>query len=121
METSARVGGAYLVELVWAASGVNLWVEWAKIEIAGSEGRYEAPISKQEYAGIIISLARQEYPDTREYNDEEIVWRLDYRHHVGLIVVSRDPSRVEVLLDSYAPRFYEDFYATQPAPDKPAS
>ncbi len=121
LETSARVGGAYLVELVQAATGVNLWVEWAKIEIAGSEGQYEPPISSQDYAGIIISLARQEHPDTRGYNDSEIIWRLDHRHHVGLIVVSNEPSRVELLLDSYAPRFYSDFYATQPAPDKPAS
>jgi len=121
LETSARVGGAYLVELVRAATGVNLWVEWAKIEIAGSEGHFIAPISKQDYSGIIISLARQEHPDTSEYNDPEIIWRLDHKHHAGLIVVSSDPSRVELLLDSYTPRFYNDFYATQPAPDKPTS
>ena len=121
LETSARVGGAYLVDLIQAATGVNLWVEWAKIEIAGSEGRYEPPISRQDYAGIIISLARQEQPDTSEYDDPEITWRLDHRHHVGLIVVSSESSRVELLLASYAPRFYNDFYATQPAPDKPTS
>ncbi len=121
LETSARVGGAYLVDLVRAATGVNLWVEWAKIEIAGSIGRYESPTPRQDYAGIIISLARQEHPDTSGYNDLEIVWRLDHKHHVGLIVTSDDLLRVEALLDSYAPRFYSDFYATQPAPDKPAS
>lgn len=121
LETSARVGGAYLVDLIRAATGVNLWVEWAKIEIAGSEGLYEPPVAKQYYAGIIISLARQEHPDTSSYDDPEIVWRLDHRYHAGLIVVSSDPSRVEVLLDSYAPRFYSDFYATQPALDRPSA
>ncbi|MFN2445902.1 MAG: acetyl-CoA carboxylase biotin carboxylase subunit family protein, partial [Vicinamibacterales bacterium] len=34
LETSARVGGAHIAELVEAATGVNLWAEWAKIEIA---------------------------------------------------------------------------------------
>ena len=35
LETSARVGGAYIVDVVEAATGINLWREWAKIEIAG--------------------------------------------------------------------------------------
>ena len=35
LETSARVGGAYIVDVVEAATGVNLWREWAKIEDAG--------------------------------------------------------------------------------------
>ena len=30
LETSARVGGAHIVELVEAATGLNLWAEWAK-------------------------------------------------------------------------------------------
>ena len=32
LETSSRVGGANLAEMVELASGVNLWGEWAKIE-----------------------------------------------------------------------------------------
>ena len=36
LETSARVGGAYIVDVVEAATGLNLWREWAKIEIAAS-------------------------------------------------------------------------------------
>ena len=35
LETSARVGGAHIVDLVEAATGINLWAEWAKLEIAG--------------------------------------------------------------------------------------
>ena len=38
LETSARVGGAFIVDVVEAATGVNLWREWAKIEIAGEHG-----------------------------------------------------------------------------------
>jgi biotin carboxylase len=29
LETSSRVGGAHIAEMVEAASGINLWGEWA--------------------------------------------------------------------------------------------
>jgi biotin carboxylase len=119
LETAARVGGAYLVEMIEASTGLNLWAEWAKIEIAGGEQPYTVPPHREDYAGIIISLARQESPDTSAYDDPEIVWRLNKLHHAGLIVVAGDPRRVEQLLDAYSPRFYEDFFASQPHLEKP--
>src|SRR5215207_9560247 len=85
LETAARVGGANIAEVVEAATGVNLWAEWAKIEVRGEAGGYEPPPRRAGYAGVVISLARQEWPDTSGYTDAEIVWRLNKRHHVGLI------------------------------------
>ncbi|MDQ3009601.1 MAG: ATPase, partial [Acidobacteriota bacterium] len=73
------------------------------------------------YSGIIISLARQEWPDLSAYDDAEIVWRMNKHHHAGLIVASHEPARVEELLNSYVPRFYHDFHATVPVPDKPTA
>ncbi|HEV2763310.1 MAG TPA: ATP-grasp domain-containing protein [Pyrinomonadaceae bacterium] len=121
LETAARVGGANIAEVIEAATGVNLWAEWAKLEVAGEDGRYQLPARREHYAGIVISLARQEYPDTSRYQDPEIVWRLNKRHHAGLIVASPDPERVEQLLQDYARRFREDFLAVEPLPDKPTS
>lgn len=121
LETAARVGGANIAEVIEAASGINLWAEWAKIEIGGEDTRYEVPPHRSDYAGVVISLARQQHPDTSGYDDPEIVWRLDKRHHVGLLVASHDPSRVEDLLQQYVRRFYIDFFAFQPLPDKPTS
>ncbi len=43
LECAARVGGANIVELVEASTGLNLWAEWAKIEIGGEEVPYELP------------------------------------------------------------------------------
>jgi len=63
-----------------------------------------------------LSLARQEHPDMRAYDDPEIVLRVDKRHHAGLIVAAPDESRVRTLLDSYASRFYTDFHASAPPP-----
>ena len=39
LEIAARVGGAYIAEVLEAASGVNLWREWARLEIADGKGR----------------------------------------------------------------------------------
>jgi biotin carboxylase len=121
LETAARVGGANIVELVEAATGVNLWAEWAKIEIGRGRREYRLPPVREDYSGLIVSLARQERPDTSAYDDAEIVWRLDKPSHVGLIVRSDDPARVEQLLDEYARRFTADFFAMLPATDRPAS
>jgi hypothetical protein len=112
LETSARVGGAHIADLVEVATGANFWAEWAKIEAAAARAAsYAPPADRGDYAGLIVSLARQEQPDTSAYIDAEIVWRLSKRHHVGLIVRSRDQRRVEELLDRYTARFTEDFVA----------
>jgi hypothetical protein len=119
LETSARVGGAYIVDVIEAATGVNLWREWARVEIAGEDGPYAAPSDRGAFAGIVLSLARQDAPDTSAYTDPEIVMRIDKHHHAGLIVASPDPGRVERLLNEYARRFRDDFMAVEPVPDKP--
>ena len=120
LETSARVGGAYIVDTVEAATGVNLWREWAKIEVAGDEGQYAVPAVSQDYAGIVLSLARQEAPDMTDYSDPEIAMRVRKRHHVGLIVKSPSEERVRQLLDSYVDRFRTDFHASAPPPARAA-
>ncbi len=42
LECAARVGGAYINEMVEAATGLNLWREWARIEIAGGHSMGES-------------------------------------------------------------------------------
>jgi len=122
LETSARVGGAHIAELVEAATGINLWAEWAKTEIAGGSRPYAVSPLRNDYAGLLISLARQEWPDTSAYNDPEIVWRMnDKSHHVGLIVRSQDPKRIEQLIGEYAQRFHHDFFAYAPPRDRPTA
>ena len=121
IEVAARVGGAYISDIVEAASGINLWREWARLEVGAGKTSYQLPAIRRDYAGIILSLARQENPDTTAYNDPEIIYRVAKYHHAGLIVKSPNPERVEQLLAAYAPRFAQDFLATQPVPEKPSS
>jgi len=121
IEIAARVGGAYISDVIEAATGVNLWREWARIEVGGGKTPYELPNVRRDYAGVVISLARQDHPDTSSYNDPEIVFRIPKHHHAGFVLRANKPQRIEELLDSYAARFREDFYATEPVPDKPTT
>jgi hypothetical protein len=118
LETSARVGGAHIVELVEAATGLNFWAEWAKIETAGEGRKYVLPRHRDDYAGLLISLARQEWPDLSAYDAPEVVWKLNKKAHAGLIIRSSRHARVEELLKEYTERFYQDFFASQPLPEK---
>ena len=121
LECAARVGGAYINEMVEAATGINLWREWARIEIAGGDGSYKLPPVREDYAGVIVSLARQEDPDTSAYNDPEVHLRIKRHHHAGLVLRSSDPQRIPKLLDDYARRFAHEFLAVEPPPDKPTA
>ena len=49
LETSARVGGAHIVDLIEAATGINMWAEWAKVEIAGGKAPYKPPDAEQRF------------------------------------------------------------------------
>jgi hypothetical protein len=121
LETSSRVGGANLGNMVEAASGVNLWAEWAKIETAVAKNLpYKVPKTKKDYSGIIISLARQEHPDLSVFDDPEIVWRMQMEWHVGLIVSAKKRERVLEILDKYVQIIFERFHASAPVPDKPS-
>jgi biotin carboxylase len=121
LECAARVGGAYINEMVEAASGVNLWREWARIEVAGGDGSYRLPPIREEYAGVILSLARQEDPDTSGFSDPEVFLRIKKHHHAGLILRSTDQGRVRALLENYAGRFADEFMAVQPQREKPTA
>jgi len=119
LEIAARVGGAYIADVLEAASGINLWREWARLEIADGKAPAKITPLRKEYAGIILSLAKQEQPDTSGYVDEEIVYRVKKRHHAGLIVRAPRLERVNELLDDYGRRFAEDFVAIAPPPERP--
>lgn len=110
LETSSRVGGAHLAEMVDAASDINLWTEWAKIEDAKAKGLdYELPAVKKGYAGIVLTLSKFQHPDLSEFNDEEVCFRVPLDYHAGLIVKSDSKDRILTLLDDYAERLTRDY------------
>jgi hypothetical protein len=118
LETAARVGGAYIAEVIESATGINLWTEWAKIEIAGDKLPYKVPEAAENYAGILLCLAKQEWPDLSAYNDPEVVHRIHKKNHAGLVIASPDAARVQALMDAYSVRFSEDFLTAAPQYDR---
>ena len=122
LEIAARVGGAFIADLVELATGVNLWREWARIDVAEVRGeRYEPPAAREEYAGSVLCLAREADPDMSSFTDPEIALRIRKDHHAGLLVRSTDAGRVKQLLEDYAERFGSQFLASLPPPDRPTS
>ena len=121
LEIAARVGGAYITDVVEAATGINLWREWARLEVGSGKSPYSLPAIREDYAGVVLSLARQECPDTSAYNDPEIVYRVTKKHHAGVVLRSPRNERVVDLLDSYAARIAHDFMATAPVPERPTA
>lgn len=119
LETASRVGGAHLADMVEFASGINLWKEWAHVEAAQGRGqKYKLPKVKKNYAGIIVSLSKYEHPDMSVFTDKEIVWKINKKHHVGLIFESPDRNKILALLDKYAYIIKKDFHASAPAKEK---
>ncbi|NNC96019.1 MAG: ATP-grasp domain-containing protein [Chitinophagales bacterium] len=120
LETSSRVGGANLSEMVEAATGLNLWAEWAKVEsVTFRNEKYTVPkLYKDTYAGIVVSLSRYEYQDLSTFTDPEIVWRMHKPWHIGLIVSASSQERVEELLNKYTRRIAEEYHASAPPPEK---
>ncbi len=122
LEIAARVGGAFIADLVEAATGLNLWREWARIEVAYLRGqKYTVPETRKEYAGSVLCLATTAEPDTSAFDAPEIVYRMKKHHHAGLIVRSPDSERVRKLVEEYGRDFARQFLATLPAPEKPTA
>ena len=43
LEIAARVGGAYISDVIEAATGINLWREWARLEVGAGKEPYTLP------------------------------------------------------------------------------
>lgn len=130
LECAARVGGAHIAEMIEASTGLNLWAEWAKIEVAGSarqrdlEGGGKQPYTlspaRKDYGGLIMTLVKEESPDTSAFDAPEVAYRAPEKNHVGVVVRSPSHARVEELLTDYLERV-RPMVATLPAREKPAN
>jgi len=116
LECAARVGGAHIADMVEAATGINLWAEWAKIEVGAQP--YVLPAQRKEYGGLIVTLGREERPDTSAFDAPEVVFRSTERNHIGLVLRSTSHARVGELLKEYLERV-RPMVGSMPALEKP--
>lgn len=113
IETSARVGGANITDMIEAATGINLWEEWAKLVVGGSAD-YRLPSLRADYGGVVMSLCGQEYPDDSSFSDPEIFHRIKEKNHIGFVVRCSTHERTEQLLNQYIRRIEREFMAVLP-------
>ena len=120
LECAARVGGAHIADMVQASTGLDLWAEWAKIEVRGGKAPYTLPAARRDYGGLILTLTRDERPDASGFDAPEVVYRSPEKNHLGLVVRAPSYERVQELLADYNERV-KPLVATMPALEKPAN
>ncbi|WP_294199457.1 ATPase [uncultured Chryseobacterium sp.] len=122
LETSSRVGGAHIPDLVEASSNINIWREWAKIEDALLRGK-EYNISKPTgyYSGLIVALIKDQTPDYSAFECEEAVRFLPIDYHVGIVYKSKDADTVQERLDTAAEKIQAEMLNILPPKGKPTS
>jgi biotin carboxylase len=106
VEIGARVGGGFIDQVVETATGVDLWREWATLEIADlRQTSYTAPESFEGFAGSVVCSSQGTGPDLEAIVDPAIVARVRKDNLSGLIVRAASPERVQKLLDEFGEQF----------------
>ncbi len=122
LETSSRVGGAHIPDLIEASSGINIWREWAKIENALlNNGKYEVAKPTGFSAGLIIALTKDKSPNYEEFQCDEVVKFLPMDYHVGIVYKSDSKEKIRQLLDDAAEKINDRFLNIIPPREKPSS
>jgi len=87
IKSSGKVGGNYLAELVEASTGLNLWREWAKIEMSEADDiDYNCPEYVKHPAMVIRVPAKNPPALSNEMQHAAIVWRQVSHNHVTVVI-----------------------------------
>lgn len=122
LETSSRVGGAHIPDLVEASSDINIWREWAKIEDALLRSKkYEVAKPAEYHSGLIIALIKDQKPDYGPFECEEIVKYLPIDYHVGIVYKSGNADIIQERLDFAAEKINTGLLNILPPKGKPTS
>lgn len=121
LEIGARVAGANLDRLTLAATGIDLFMESARLDLDWlGEGHYKLPRPFRKEAGIVLCLSREAEPCPDFCQDyPEVVWTLRQNHHAGCVVASSNSQRVDELLQTIQENLMRDHLAVMPAADTP--
>lgn len=122
LETSSRVGGAHIPDLVEASSSINIWREWAKIEDALLKNKpYTIAKPTNYYAGLIIALIKEVKPNYTDFECKEVEKFIPMDHHIGIVYKSKDSIIIQERLDCAAGKINANMLNILPPKDKPCS
>jgi len=112
LETSSRVGGAFISDMLQHATGVDLWAEWAKLEAAQvSDGKYKAPKDIGKAGAVTIRTVGEKNPDLRRYKEEEesVAALISKPYHAGFVFTASKEAELAEVQKNIANRLYEQF------------
>ncbi len=115
LEASARVGAGMIEDMVEAETGLNLWAEWARLEIAQAHAtEYRLPTVRKAYAGVAACMAPYEHPDLRHYAQPGVKPLAAKPYHASVLVEGTDAQEVDATLEGMAKRLAQDFMVHVP-------
>jgi biotin carboxylase len=109
LETAARVAGGNIDKVIEAATGIVMWQEAARLEVADFQHQpYSLPTVREGFAGLIAVPSKTPFADTSPYDAPEVVTRLSNQEFVTLVVAADSFAEVERLLAHYAERLSQE-------------
>lgn len=122
LETSSRVGGAHIPDLVEASTGINLWREWARIEDALLKNtKYQIGKSTGFAAGLIVALVKDKAANYDKFQCEEVVKFIPLDYHIGIVYKSDSKEKIQEKLDEAALLITQEYLNILPPKSKPSS
>lgn len=122
LETSSRVGGAHIPDLVEASTGINLWREWARIEDALLKNtKYQIGKSTGFAAGLIVALVKDKVANYEKFQCEEVVKFIPLDYHIGIVYKSDSKEKIQEKLDEAALLITQEYLNILPPKSKPSS
>lgn len=119
LETSSRIGGAHISDMIEAATGVNIWKEWAKLETALlRKEKYTVNEPKKLYGGLLVALAKDKHPETGNFKCEEVDRFLQKDYHIGIVYKSDNFETVLKRLDEATEKVTQDLLSILPPKEK---
>lgn len=119
LETSSRVGGAHIPDMVEAATGINIWKEWAKMETAILRNEtYHLPPVQENFGGLLVALVHSE-PETNVFQRKELVKFLPVKDHIGIVYQSLEEQKIQECLDDASRYISENLLSIIPPTSKP--
>jgi len=102
LEIAGGVAGTFTAQAVEAASGVNLWREWARLEVGWLRGETYVPQESYEtHAGCVVSPSSTE-PELACFRAPEIEAWLKNGLYSGLLLRDGSLARVGELLEQFS-------------------
>ncbi len=118
LEKAARVGGANIDKLVEASSDIDLWREWARLELANlNKESYKVPKAAKDHAGLLVCLSKDANPDLSGFDAPEVIWKEGKDFHAAILMRSNSDERIQKLTEQYKSQLQRDVLAVAPPTD----